>query len=233
MTNESLSQWDLALLEVLARVRGIRPETVLKYSKLKIPGGSEAIRKRLDRLCDKGLLAKSSLPRGGQIYRLSHKGVRLTGASAAFANSPSVSIAAEMLSISSVAWKTSDYLFPTNVERDSFLAELAENSSMAKVHARLFLRLNKTQDRRDNSAQETCIHYWLAELRPPNDLQKRTEIIVQNLLRIGIFLELNHVGLFGITIAVPSHGVKASLDASSFPVSTETLVVEELQNLFT
>lgn len=227
--NESLSAWDTALLWILARVRGLRPETALKYTKLRSAGGIEAVRKRMDRLAEKGFLAKSSLPKG-QIFRLSHKGVRITGAPAAFANSPSGAIAAEMLSVSSFGWRNPDYMFLLNSERDVLMGDLTGGAELPKITGRFFLRslhkgeLHATQD-------ETRLHYWLAEIRPAGDLAKRVSIIVENTNRVQVFSNLMKTSLFGITIAVPTRAVKVSLDRKSFPLPTEIHVVPELQIL--
>jgi hypothetical protein len=229
MNNESLSTWDVALLHILARVRGLRPETAFKYSKLKIPGGAEAVRKRMERLCNKGFLAKSPLPRGGQIFRLSHKGVRLTGAPPAFANSPSLCIAAEMLSVSAFGY-ADEFLFLTATERDALMADCAKDSE-GKLTGRFLLRSLTSSSVAVGPSLGTHLHLWLAEVRPAEELAKRVDTIVQKLNQVPVCAEFIRTGIFGITIAVPSRGVKAALDGRKFPVPTAAVVVDELQDL--
>src|SRR5262245_55281161 len=118
---EALTTFDKAVLETLLRTRGLQVATARRFQKLSGIKSGEAIRKRFERLRDTGYLASSKLPSGRQLFRLSEKGVNATGAPRAWANSPTTTIAAEMLSVSSFAWNTDEFLFLTRAEVEKLI----------------------------------------------------------------------------------------------------------------
>jgi hypothetical protein len=228
--SESWSSRDKKTLATLERLRGARAETLLNYPCLKPLPSGEAARKQLERLRDQGLLASSPLPRGSALFRLSRKGVALTGAPPAYASSPSTGIAAEMLAVSALAWRTDEFLFLTKSEMEALLAGLTSDPEPPKVSGRFVLRPVKTAG--DNPpVSELRLHAFLAEMRPAEELVKRASVIVQNLKRGHIFAELIQARLLGLTIAVPSRGVKTSLTGKPFEIETSIVIVEELQDL--
>jgi|ERR1041385_1484752 hypothetical protein len=227
--SESLSSRDKTTLATFARVRGARAETLLKYPCLKPARSADAARKQLERLCDQGSLAASALPRGSRLFRLSSKGVALTGAPAAYATSPSAGIAAEMIAVSTLAWRD-EFLFPTKAELDDLLAELARGSEWPKHNGRFVLRPVTTAGP-NGPVTEFRLNAFLAELRPADELVKRAGVIVQNLSRSILFAELIQARLLGLTIAVPSHGVKTSLAGKLPEAEASIVVVEELQDI--
>jgi hypothetical protein len=230
---DGLSKWDQNLLFLLARVRGLRPDTANKFRHLQLQAGVQAVEKRMVRLCEKGFLARSAVPRGRQLFRLSHRGVRLTGARPAFASCPSTDIAAEMLSLSCVAARSDEYLVLTKEESDRTLNELFNECETPKLIGRLVLRFApNTHNSSERANRETCLHQWLAELRPANELQRRVETIVANLSRNRVFADLISARVFGITIAVPNKAVKQSFESKTLSIETNLLVVTELQDLF-
>jgi hypothetical protein len=228
---DSVNILDQGILEILARVRGARVQTLLKYPKTNGAGNEEAMRKRLERLCDKGYLASSSLPIGPKIFRLSHKGVKITGAPTSFAASPSASIAAEILAGSSFGYRHEDFVLLTRIECNKLLDEFTRDANQPKIMGRFVLRRIKCRNESGQIVSEIHVHMLLAELRPASELAHRIEIIVQNLLRTAIFHDLIAAALFGFTVVVPSVGVKKSLEEQSLPVETAIEVLEELQNI--
>jgi hypothetical protein len=134
-----------------------------------------------------------------------------------------------MLSVSAFGWRTDEFLFLTASERDAIFDELAKGCA-GKVTGRLLLR-SKLPPSVTFGSTERHIHQWLAELRPAAELAKRVAIIVQKVNQLSLFNDFISTGVFGVTVAVPSSGVKAALDAHVLPVVTETVVVEELQDL--
>ena len=229
--SENLSHRDQTTLAVLARVRGARAETLLNYSQLKSERSADAARKHLERLCDQGFLAASALPRGSRLFRLSSKGVALTGAPPAYANSPSTGIAAEMLAVSTLAWRMEEFLFPTKAELEELLGSSGPDSSKPRLTSRCVLRPVKTDGDNTGAASELHFHAFLAELRPVEEMAKRIEIIIQQASRSAVLAGLIQTGLFGVTAAVASRGVKATLEGKTFAVQTSLVVVEELQDL--
>jgi hypothetical protein len=229
--SESLSHRDKITLATIARVRGIRAETLLNYPQLKSERSPDAVRKQLERLCDHGFLAASPLPRGPRLFRLSSKGVALTGAPPAYANSPSVGIGAEMLAVSALAWRTDEFLFPTKGELEGLLSSSESDSVKPRLTSRFVLRPVTAGGIKAGSTSELHLHAFMAELRPAEELAKRIEIIVQQSGRSTVLAGLIQSGLFGVTAALPSRGVKASLETKSFAVETALVVVEELQDL--
>lgn len=225
--SENLGSRDKIRLATIARIRGVRAKTLLNYPQLKTERSEDAARKPLERLCDQGFLAASSLPRGSRLFRLSTKGVALTGAPPAYAASPSAGIAAEMLAVSALAWQTEEFLFPTRAEVEELLASFAPDAEKPKVTSRFVLRRVAT----DSGEVELPLHAFMAELRPADELARRAGVVLGGLRRSTVFRDLLQAGLLGLTIAVPSRGVKASLSSKPFETETSIVVVEELQDL--
>jgi hypothetical protein len=218
------------LLEFLPRVRGVTIDLLATHPKVKNVVTRDAVRKHAERTCEKGILACSPLPGGGSILRLSHHGVRLTGAPKAWAASPTAGIASEMIAASTLALKA-DFEFPTCAEVHSLLDELSKNCDQPRLQGRLLFRTFAANSDSSDKEPETRLHYLLAELRTPENLQKRVEVVVENLKRTKLIAELIELGLFGITVAVPSAGAKTALETKSFPVETSVVIVEELKAL--
>ena len=229
--SESFSSRDKITLHTIARVRGVRAETLLHYLQLKAGRSAEATRKQLERLCASGFAAASALPRGSRLFRLSRKGVALTGAPAAYAGSPSTGIAADMIAVSSLAWRTDEFLFPTKTELEELLAGLAPDSEKPKPAVRFVLRPVKADGDNGRSSAVLHLHAFMAELRPADDLARRAGVVLDGLRRSAVFRDLIQARLLGFTIAVPSRGVKASLEGKPFEIETSIVVVEELQDL--
>jgi hypothetical protein len=224
--SESLSSRDRIRLATIARIRGVRAERLINYPQLKFEKSADAARKPLERLCAQGFLAASALPRGLRLFRLSSKGVAVTGAPPAYAASPSTGIAAEMLGVSALAWQTEEFLFPTKAELEELVATLAPAEENPKLTSRFVLRpVIKCGE------TELHLHAFMAELRPASDLARRVGVVLSNLRSSAVFRDLLHLGLLGFTIVVPSRGVKSSLERNSFEVETSIVVVEELQDL--
>jgi hypothetical protein len=228
--SEKLSSRDLAVLFIIARTRGARAKTIARHPLFKTES-ADAVRKRLERLCDQGFLVASKLPRGPQIFRLSQKGVALTGAPAAYANSPSAGIAADMIAVSELCLQE-ECLFPTRAELEELFAEIASDSERPRLAGRFVLRLvNTAGGDRSGASSELHLHAFLAELRTADDLARRAGVVIDSLRRSPVFRDLIQANLLGLTICAPSRGVKASLEARIFPVETSVVVVEELQDL--
>lgn len=229
--NETLTPIDRKLLELCARTRCLWPEILVAYSWLKLSGSVDAIRKRLERLCDKGFLAQSKLPNGLRVFRLSLKGVSVVGAPQSFATSPTLGIAVEMLSVATFAAKPEEFLFPTNEEMDSVLSELTGGKTALRVPGRFMLRLSKSSA--GSTKTEARLHYWLAEPPKPADkVAKRVQVVFDKLTQNNVIGELVTLGLFGFTIVVPSEGFRATLNTYRFPTEIEVVVLPALQTLF-
>jgi hypothetical protein len=148
----------------------------------------------MDRLCEKGYVAKSALPSGPQIFRESHKGVEQTGAPKCWANAPTKYIAADMISISSLGWKLNEYIIPTQREWTDYLKRLSSDAALPKTAGRFVLRI-KPAETGSSLPPEAHVHYWLAELRPADQLVKRVETVVAHLKESKFFSELIELGL--------------------------------------
>lgn len=211
------------ILEILARVRGARVDSLLQYSPLKKAGTSETLRKRCDRLVAKGWLSKSSLPGGSQLFRLSKKGAKLTGAPDSYAETPTAAIAYEMLATSSCAWRTDEFQFLTRQEFDALCVELFPGFSMERHQGRFLLR------RASSQLSEAHLHFWLAEFKPAAQLAARVVAIINALTKTSpLFSELNRRGLFGISIPVPTEGVAETLRLKALPTNISIVIVPEL-----
>lgn len=229
---DSLNSYDQAVVKTLKRLRGLRPKMASKYPKLDAVKNEESSRKRFERLEKHGLVAKSSLPAGPQIFRLSRKGVQLTGAPNSFADAPTEAVAYDMLAASSCGWKLDEFVFLTREEFVVICTQLCPEFQMAKFPGRFLLRTIKRTT--DNSEQaETHLHFWLAEFKPAEQLARRIEVIVEHLTKSNAFFgEAIRAGLFGITVAVPTAGVKATLEQKKFPIETSIVVLDELSTTF-
>lgn len=221
----SLSDQDLEAFDVLSRVRAMTSKTAARYKEF---GGAseEAVRKRLERLAQRGLLATSELPSGVQIFRLAKKALEITGSPSSWAASPSAGVLAEALSVSGVAWHP-ELLFPTRSELDEILKDLAGEKVEIPprvAQSRFALRTLKVNS-------ELRVDYWLSELRPAADLARRAEVIAKNLSAVPIFGKLSLAGLLGLSVAVPSEGVRHTLSGHTFSLPTEIVVVDELKHL--
>jgi hypothetical protein len=228
--NDDLANLDKAILAILSRVRGARAETLHKYPQLKSAGSLEALRKRLDRRAESGILATSKLPRGSQIYRLSQKGVRLVGAPAAWAASPSPAVAGDMLSAS--AFGVSDeFIFLTRVELEALLRELSGENEATKTMGRFVLRRVGALSASEAKAIETHLHFWLSELRPAEELVSRIKTVAENLGRTEVFRDLIAARAFGFTVVVATESAKTHLSQKSFPAETKIETLAELQDI--
>jgi len=225
---QSLSEFDKAMLQILLRTRGMDVRTAQRYLAPGDTRSEDALRKNFERLRDSGYIAGSKLPSGRQMFRLSHKGVKLVGAPAAWAARLTASIAAEMISISAVAWNRDEFLFLTQAELSALLQELQPRCEVSRLPGRFLLRSAKDSETESNTFR---LNYWMCEIRPAESLRRRVQVVAENLARNAVFAELMSTRQFGMSIAVPSLGVKASLEQGDFPVDSEVLVVEELQEL--
>jgi hypothetical protein len=226
--NATISAQDKPVLDILHRVRAILPETAGRYGQLK-GASDEALRKRMERLAEKDFLATSALPSGRQIFRLSRKGVKLTGSPTSWAASPTCGILAEALSVSALAWKKDDFLFPTRSEFERLLKDLGGEQIQVPprvTRSRFVLRTMKGEHQ-----PEMRLDYWLAELRPAAALASRAEVVAINIAAVPVFKRLIAAGLFGISIAVPTNGVRATLETNALSIPAHIVVVEELQHL--
>ena len=70
----------------------------------------------------------------------------------------------------------------------------------------------------------------LAEIRPADDLARRVETIIEKFRAMMVLDRLMAFDLFGVTVAVPAAGVKATLSAKTLPVPATIEIVEELQD---
>lgn len=220
------------VLAVLARTRGILPETARKYKRLAKVPSDDAMRKCMERLRDAGILAASALPSRKHMFRLSAKGATLKGVPKAWADSPSPGIAAEALSVSGAAWRP-EFAFLTKAELEGFLVGDGRKAPAVPTRvmsSRFVIRTSRLSDGQGRG--ESRIHYWLSEMRPADELVKRVQVVTENLGAIPAFAELMLEGLFGMSIAVPNENVRASLETKSFATPTEIVVVDELKHLF-
>lgn len=220
-----------AALAILGQVRLLRAATALKYPAL-IGASEEAMRKQLERACagEHPYLAKTSLPAGPQVFHLSRKGAQFIGASETWADTITPGTAALWLSISSFAWRQDLSILSTS-ERSALLRVLSPGADVSKIPGTFVLRSFQIPTPTNGTTTETRVHYWLAELRPTHQLVRRVEVILQHLQRCQPFTELRELGLFGITVVVPTNEAKEALLHHKCPIDLEVLVLEELQDL--
>jgi hypothetical protein len=224
------SSYEQALLNTLARVRGLRPEMSLKYPQLRGVRSLEAARKRFERMEIKGLLAKSNLPTGPQIFRLSRRGVQLTGAPSSFADAPTQSVAYEMIAVSACGWRNTEFLFLTRQELVDVCTNLHPGFAMERFPGRFLLRTGTRHGNESElAAAETHLHFWIAEFKPAEQLARRIEVASQQLAKSSpFFAQAFRSGVMGISVAVPTAGVKATLKRSPFKIEVSIEVVQEL-----
>jgi len=226
--NPEPSALENPMLPILSVVRGLLPEIGARYERLR-GATPEAIRKRLEREAAKGLLSTSNLPSGRQVFRLSRLGVQQTGAPPSWAASPTPGILAEMLSVSAVAWNTAEYRFPRRSDFQELVKDLG--GADVQIPARLATSRFVLRTLKNGQEEETRLEYWLAELRPAEDLAKRAEIVAKNLKSTPPFAKLAQLGLLGISIPVPSDGVRATLSTHRLSLPTNIVVVQEMNHL--
>ncbi len=226
-TTSSIPDFESAAVSVLARFRGLQAEVAPNYAVLRDVKTPGAARKRFERMAKKGLLAASKLPAGPQVFRLSAMGVKLTGAPPSFADAPTLGVSYDMIAASHLGWRTGEFIFLTRSELDALAAELTPNSEPLKHHGRLLLRSSRTAG--PGHDLEWHLHFWLAEFKPAEQLARRIEVIAKQLPGSApLFEAAKEMGLLGVTVAVPSVGVKATLEAMSFPLEVSPVVVEDL-----
>lgn len=234
---KNLSNIDMLVLEIVTRLRGVRAETLVhlaKFADITV----EALRKRMERLCETGYLAASALPVGQKIFRLTAKGTKLLGAPACFANSPSTNIAVEILSVSFLACQSGEFVFPKRLEFDALLSELSKVADVEPPAAkalpttgRFCIRQASRKDEQGQTISESQLLFLISELRPADQLVKRAEVVLQNLSRTHVFSSLISVGLLGVAIVVPTEGVKATLEKMHLPSGTAIQVVPAIQDV--
>lgn len=228
IVSERLSRDDKAILAILTRSRAIGPEAARKFGEVKHLS-VEALRKRLSRLTASGFLAASKLSDGRLIYRLSHKGVRITGAPPAWAASPSAAILAEALSVVAFAHRTDEFFFLTKAELYLLFRDFLTVTDPPRTIGRFLLRRVHTKDETGKVSVESHLHLWLAEPKPIEELIRRIEVILQHLERTPILRELIENQLLGFTIVVPTKEAKMHLKARTLPTEAVIEVCEELQ----
>lgn len=224
------SNYDLSALGVLARVRGIQAEVACKYAVLREAKTLGSTQKRFERAVKRGLLATSKLPAGPQMFRLSAKGVKLTGAPPCFADAPTQGVCYDMVASAACGWRTQEFIFLTRSELDALVEKLSPLSKPLKHHGRFVLRAFQAEGTESKEQRiKWHLHFWLAEFKPAEHLAQRLEVIANQLTKSAPFFEdAKQMGLLGVTVAVPSAGVKTTLDAVTFPLEVSVVVVEEL-----
>lgn len=225
-----LSNYDLSALGVLARLRGLKSEMAPKFAVLREAKTPGAARKRFERMCKRGVLATSKLPAGSQLFRLSAKGVKMIGAPPSFADPPTQGICYDMIASGACGWRTQEFIFLTRSELDALVEKLSPLSKPLKHHGRFILRAFQAEGTEPKEQRiEWHLHFWLAEFKPAEQLAQRIEVIARQLPKSAPFFEdAKQMGLLGVTVAVPSAGVKTTLDAVTFPLEVSVVVVEEL-----
>jgi len=219
------------LLEYSSRVRGFQTRTAHLFPELNIFGTEDGLRKCSDRMVEGGLLACSKPTRGQKLYRLSNKGVQITGAPPAFATQPSPNIAAWMLAASRLAARVNDFKFLTSPELNKALCDLGNTNTALKVPIPLILRKVSPAGSNTSMGTEAHLHVFLCELRTAEALAARAGTIIEKLMRTELLRELSDANIFGITIVAPSADFKNSLKTKDLPSETFVEVVEELQDL--
>jgi hypothetical protein len=228
---EELPAITKALLLFLAAVRGTRAATAVKFLASTFKCTEGAMRKRLDRMAKEGLIVAASLPSGPQLYRLTRKGVQLTGAPVCFSDPPTVAVLYEMIATSNCACQTDKFLFLT---RQDFLGIMCERDSAFKadkIPGRFLFHngLDESSNSPKSQLPGTRLAFWLAEFRPPDQLASRISTVADGLLKTSpLFRELIDHDLFEIAVAVPSEGVQRSLDERQYSVRVTPIVVSEL-----
>jgi hypothetical protein len=228
---KQLSRTDQVLLYWLARTGGLRAEDARKYPGLEHIRTTEAMTKRLDRLCAAGYVAASPLLRGPRLYRLSQKGARLTSAPNSYTAKPTAGKLVQLVSISAVGARVKEVVFVSPQQLASLAQDLSVDPIPANFPGRFALRTFPASDAANGHDGETHVFYWLAENRSPENLVKRVETIIAKLRTYALFASLIELDLFGVAVAVPSMAAKAALEQKPFPTKTEFWVLEQLHDV--
>lgn len=223
---EQLPSITKALLNFLATVRGTRAVTAVKYLEKPFHCTQGAMRKRLERMAEDGLIVASAMASGQQLYRLTRKGVQMTGAPSCFSDPPTVAVLYEIIATSNCACREDEFLF---LKRQDFLDIMLQRDSAFKadkIPGRFLFHTNL--DGRSNSPEPpipaTRLAFWLAEFRPPDQLANRIATVADGLMKTSpLFLELADHDLFAIAVAVPSEGVLRSLKERQYSVRVTSL----------
>ncbi len=216
------------ILKILGKVRAATIEALFKYPDLAEAGTPDTLRKRCDRLTERGLLAKSNLPGSTQLYRLSKKGAQLVGAPASYAEALTAAVAYDSVAASNCGWQKDLFVILTRQELLTLGSQLSPEFSMERNQGRFLLR------RVSVGPPETHhLHFWLAEFKPADQLARRIHAISSALTKANpLFDQLIQRGLFGISVAVPTQGVADTLlNHQPFPVPVHPIVVPELVHL--
>lgn len=225
---ENISALEEPLMQFVSRVRGTLPENAAAYPDLN-GATAEAIRKRAERLVEKGYFLTSLLPSKRQFFRLSKKGAGAMGCPPSYAASPTAGILMEALSISALACRKTEFLFPKRAELQAILNDLAEGEVQIPLRMMTNRFVLRTIGARGKA--EVRLDFWLAEMRSPLELIRRVEIVSKNLRTIPLFEMLMEHGLMGISIPVASEGVMETLASHSSAFPTHSVVVNELNHL--
>lgn len=213
------------ILKILGRVRAASIEALFKYPDLAEAGTPDTLRKRCDRLTERGLLAKSNLPGSTQLYRLSKMGAQLVGAPASYAEPLTAATAYDSVAASHCGWEKDRFVFLTRQEWLALGSELSPGFAMERQQGRFLLRRVSSHPPVTHRLQ-----FWLAEFKPAVDLARRVHAISNALVKAHpLFPELIQRDLFGISVAVPTQGVADTLlNHRPFPVPVDPIVVPEL-----
>ena len=220
-----LAKKDQAVMDGLSRTRLALVETIQHFPGLQ--GDSpNAVRKRVERLSAKGFVASSLLPSRCQWFRQSKAGCKHTGSPACWSESPALGVIAEALAVGAMM-KTRgfDILRPADVA--TFLRRAACDDSLAIPARVMASRFFRTEEQ--NGDLRLC--YLLAEIRPAAKLEQRAETILNQLVRIPVFNSMINSDLFGLVIAVPTDGVRASLNVGKLAVPVRVILVEQFRHL--
>lgn len=215
------------ILKILGRVRAASIEALFKYPGLEAVT-PDTLRKRCDRLVEKGLLGKSAIPGSTQIYRLSKKGVQLVGAPASYAEPLTAATAYDSVAASHCGWEKDRFVFLTRQEWLALGSELSPGFAMERQQGRFLLRRVSV-----DPPETHYLHFWLAEFKPADQLARRIHAISSALTKANpLFPELIQRDLFGVSVAVPTQGVADTLlNHQPFPVPVVPIVVPELAPL--
>jgi hypothetical protein len=211
-------------LRIIARTRGVRADDLLNHPLLHGKATSEGLRKKLDRMVGEGLLQCVSLPHGSKIYFLSRRSADQLDAPPAFAKTPTQSVMGIMLATSSLIFEQT-YQFLSQNELSSVIFALGGEPAPTPPGQFLLRTFRVGQE------LETHLHFFLGEIRTVEALAKRVVVTVEKLSELKFFRKLMELSLFGITIAVPSQGVKESLSAIQFSIPVDIAVVNAMQDL--
>lgn len=214
---------DEVVLDGISHTRCALPETIQTF----LEGDTlNAARKRAERMAADGFLATSLLPSGRQWFRHSKLGCKHTGSPACWSESPPPGVIAEALAAGAVM-NISGFkiLRPADVAR--FLRAAALDDSLAIPARVMASRFVRTEEQNG----DLRLNYLLAEIRPAAKLEQRAETVLHQLGRIPVFNSLINSDLFGLVIAVPTDGVRATLVVDKLAVPVRVIVVEEFRHL--